>query len=195
MFKNAILIHGIGGLSKELFFPKTKTLLESFGLEVFMPSLKSYNENISYDSWKDYFDKKLKDKIGKDTIVVAQSLGTQFIVKYLHDAGVRPGLYISCCAPRNIEECFGKKEQRDRVATLFIPTSEEFESFKQMRFEKHSFFSDNDTFFSQGNLEAYADAIGAQKHLVSGKAHFNFEGAEHGVAELEEFLKSQIQRM
>ena len=160
-----------------------------------MPSLGGYKENTSYESWKDFFDKNLKQEFGKDTIVIAQSIGTQFLVKYLPKTNLELGLYISCCAPRTMQACFGDNALRDRVSTSFIPSNEEFESFKNLSFPKHSFYSNNDTFFTLKNLEDYADAIGAEKHLCLNRAHFNFDGAENGIEELENFLKTQILRV
>ena len=192
MLKKVILIHGVGGIGKEKYFPATKKFLENLGLEVFMPSLGGYKENTSYESWSDFFDKNLKHKFGKDTIVIAQSIGTQFLIKYLSKTNLELGLYISCCGPRFMQACFGENNLRDKVSTSFIPSDEEFETFKNLNFPKHSFYSDNDTFFNLENLESYADAIGAEKHLCLNRAHFNFDGAEGGVAELENFLKAQI---
>lgn len=186
------MIHGIGGLNREMYFPKTKAFLEKLGLQVFMPSLGGYRENTSYTLWKDYFDKNLKGELGEDTIVIAQSVGTQFIVKYLCETGLKVGLYVSCCGPRFINKCLFENTLRDKFAFKFKLTKKEFEFFKNLDFPKHSFYSDNDNFFDIKNLEAYADAIGAEKHLTFGRAHFNFEGAENGVPELEEFLKLQI---
>ena len=81
--KNIVVVHGIGGIEREPYFPHLKQTCQDLGLEVFMPSLGSYKDQVTYEIWKDYFDKNILPYIDKNTIFVAQSLGTQFAIKYI----------------------------------------------------------------------------------------------------------------
>lgn len=190
MFKRIVCIHGIGGLERETYFHHLKSFCESLGLEVFMPSLGGYKNGISYEDWADYFDKNLAQKLDEQTIVLAQSVGTLFFVKYLSAKRLNVGFYISCCGPAEIEKQDKSNKLRYETSLLFKPKEADFAFFKNLNFPKHSFFCDNDTFFDLENLENYAEKIGGTKHLVLGKAHFNFDGSEAGVEELETFIKS-----
>lgn len=196
MINKVVLIHGIGGLEREPFFPHLKNFCESIGLNVFMPNLGNYRENIKYEDWAKYFDNNLLHILDKNTIVVAQSIGTQFSVKYLSNKNIELGLYISCAGPRQILNQRENAPERGRleinpVAKLFKPTDNEFNNFKNLRFQKYSFFSDNDMWFEQSNLENYADEIGSIKILTPGKSHYN----EHEIfEELENFIGEYIKR-
>lgn len=178
MFKNIVLIHGVGGLGKEPFFPHLKTFCENLGLKVFMPKLGSYHDGITYGTWKRYFDENLKPVLNNETIVVAQSMGTQFAVKYLVENNLSVGLYISCAGPKQVLVQREDAPERGKlninpVAKYFVPSDAEFEIFKNLDFKKYSFFSDNDIWFEQQNLENYAEAIGAVKMFTRGKSHYN----------------------
>lgn len=187
-YKNIILIHGIGGLSKETYFSHLKNFCEQLGLNVYMPSLPSYHEGATYEDWKRYFDENLLDKLNNKTIILAQSMGTSFIVKYLSENKKSIGVYVSCAAPKDILKL--RKEAPDRAvnfaatSSLFKPNDYEYEIFKGLKFIKYSFFSDDDTFFELENLQAYSQAIGANEMFIKGKAHFNKEDKQVEVENL-----------
>jgi len=87
-------VHGLGGL-KEQYFPHLAKVCENLGLDVIMPNFGSYRENTNYKIWKTKFDNEISQKIDNETIVVANSLGTQFIVKILAEKKIDVGAYIS----------------------------------------------------------------------------------------------------
>lgn len=192
-YKNVILIHGVGGLSKETYFSHLKNFCEEQGLDVYMPSLPSYHEGATFEEWKRYFDDNFYDKLDKTTLIFAQSMGTSFIVKYLAENKKEIGVYISAAAPKNILKL--RKEAPDRAvnfaptSSLFKPNDDEYETFKGLKFEKYSFFSDDDTFFDLENLQAYSQAIGSKAMFVKGKAHFNKEDKQE---EIENFIYNII---
>ncbi len=192
--KNIVIVHGIGGIEKEPYFPHLKEFCENeLGLTVFMPSLGSYRENITYEMWKEYFDKNILSHINKNTIFVGQSLGTQFVVKYLTEKNLDIKAYISCAAPFDINDLKSSAPERafsfEPTSKLFKPTAEQFESFKAKPFPKYSLFCDNDIFYNQDNLEKYSIAIGSKPMLIYGKGHFNFDAGVFELSELEDLLK------
>ena len=196
MINKVVLIHGIGGLGREIYFPSLKEYLENLGIEVFMPSLGGYKDKTTYPQWESCFDKEILPHLDSETIVVAQSMGTQFAVKYIAKRKPDIGLYISTAGPKNVldmkPEIGEKREVYKVTACQFAPTESEFETFKNLPFEKFSFYSNNDNFFTQENLESYANAIGATKIFVKNKQHFNMEEIALGFKELEEFIKNRI---
>ena len=187
--KNIVVVHGIGGIEKEMYFPHLKQFCERLGLEVFMPSLGNYREGTTYELWKKYFDENIAMHINNNTSFVGQSIGTNFAVKYLVERNLNPAVYISMAGPYNVLEL--RKDAPERAfsfaptSSLFKPTQNEFEIFKTKQFPKYSFFCDNDIFFEQSNLENYSKAINSEAILVKGKKHFGVEI----VPELEALIK------
>lgn len=190
--KNIIVIHGVGGLEREVYFSHLADTCKELGLEVIIPSLGSYRQGTTYSLWKEYFDKFLKDKIDKDTIIVAQSIGTQFAVKYLSEKKIKIGAYISTAGPFDVlsyrEEQKEPARRFENTAITFKPTIDEFNSFRELDFPKFSLYCDNDIFFEQENLENYARAINSKPVFVKGKAHFGVPE----VKELEDLIKELV---
>lgn len=192
MIKRVVIIHGIGGLSREPYFPHLKSFCEGLGLEVIMPELGGYRQNINYDTWATYFDENIKHKLNKETLVIAQSIGTNFIVRYLLNNDLSVGAYISCAGASNCVQTRSSATERVKLfapaAKTFKITSDEFESFKKLGFQKYSLYSDNDMFFEQNNLENYSKAIGSHPMLIKGKGHFCYDDGVFELTELEELV-------
>lgn len=190
--KNVVLIHGNGGLIKEPYFPHLKDFCTSLGLQVFMPELGGKNDGITYESWKNIFDDEILSYINSETIIVAQSLGTQFAVKYLSEKNLNVGAYISCAAPYDILQL--RKTLLDITPSVnttskkIKPSKAEFAKFKSFNFPKYSLFSDNDKFFEQSNLERYSNEIGSIPVLTKGKGHYNFSTGITKLDELEDLI-------
>ncbi len=192
--KSIVVIHGIGGIEKEPYFPHLKEKCEAIGLKVFMPSLGSYRENISYEQWKDYCDLNiLPNIIPQETIFVGQSIGTQFLVKYLVEKNLNIKAYISCAGPFDVLDMKPTAPERAfsfaPISKLFKPTKEEFFEFSQKTFPKYSLFCDDDIFFLQENLENYSKAIKSTPIFIKGKGHFNFDAGVFELNELEELIE------
>lgn len=196
MLKKLVAIHGIGGLEKDVFFSHLKEFAENLGLKVYMPSLGSYHEGATYESWKQQIDEKILSEIDSETIVVTQSIGTQFAVKYLAEKEIEVGAYISCAGPKNVLSV--KKAEKEHAkrfhsnALTFVPSKKEFEIFKNLNFPKYSFYSNNDNFFTVKNLEAYADAIDSKKIFIKNMGHFNVPEIKNGFEGLEKLIENLV---
>lgn len=176
-----VIIHGLGGL-KETYFPHLAETCKKLNLEVFMPTLGSYHDEggTSYEIWKGKFTAEILPHIDKNTIIVANSLGTAFFVKYFAETKVEIGAYISCAAaydPSNMKPTAPERIITNEIAkktiASFVPKKEEFKAVKSIKCPKWSFFSDNDRFFFQENLENYSKSIGSKATLLKGKNHFD----------------------
>ena len=198
IMKNIVIVHGIGGIEREPYFPHLKETCEKLGLKVFMPSLGSYSEGISYNGWKEYFDNNILPYIDQNTIIVAQSIGTQFAIKYILERNLNVGAYISCAGPRHVSSLRKTAPERalsfGPISSLFKPTDDEFEKFKQKGFPKYSLFCDNDIFFEQSNLEDYSKAINSMPIFIKGKGHFNFDAGVFELNELEDLIKEIVRK-
>lgn len=192
--KNLVIVHGIGGIEREMYFQHLKSFCENLGLKVFMPSLGSYRNGATYELWKKYFDENIASHINSDTIFVGQSVGTNFAIKYLVERNLNPAVYISMAGPYDILKFRTDAPESTRnfapYAKTFKPSQNEFDNFKTRPFAKYSLFCDNDTFFEQSNLENYSEAIGSNAILVKGKMHFGFEE----VPELENLIEKLVNK-
>lgn len=199
--KKIVIIHGLGGL-KEMYFPHLAETCKNLGFEIYMPDLGSYHdaEGIDYKKWQTRFEKSLPFELDEDTIVVANSLGTQFVVKYFAEKRIKIKAYISVAAAYKITDM--KPTAPERVlnakptSAKFLITENEFEIFKNLDFPKYSYFSDNDRFFEQINLEKYSKAIGSKPLFIPHMYHFDRIDEENRditeFIQLEELIKSLI---
>lgn len=194
-----VIIHGLGGL-KEKYFPHLAQACKDLGLEVFMPNLGSYHdpEGIDYEMWRQRFEDNLPFNLDEDTIVIANSLGTQFVVKYIAENKVKIKAYISVSGARNITDMRATAPERvlnaAPISAKFAPSDNEFETFKNLDFAKFSYFSDDDRFFVYENLEKYSKAIGSKPLFIPNRCHFDRINGEDLTEfyELEELIKSLI---
>jgi len=191
--KNIILIHGIAGYKRESYFEWLKPECEKLGLKVFMPQMPAFFEGGTYQQWREIFEKECV--LSKDTIVYAQSLGTQFAVKYI-DKDI--AAYISCAAARNLlnvrptQENNASAKNFEHMVPSFLVSEDEYAKFKSLKCPKFSLYSDNDNYFEQANLEEYAKAIGSKPILVKGKGHFSINAGVHELPEALEIIKGLV---
>ena len=81
--KNILLVHGFNGVPKVFYWLKEK--LKEY--EVIIPEFPP-REGVIYETWNNILE-KYKSKINKDTIVVAHSIGNEFIIKYLYENNIK----------------------------------------------------------------------------------------------------------
>jgi len=189
---NIILIHGTGGYKSESYFAWLKIECEKIGLNVFIPQMPGWRDGGTYEMWRDIFDKECGHLISKETIILAQSLGTRFAVKYLGEVNKEVKAYISCAGMYDMAKMRDTPENVLRIKDFelqipsFTVSKDEYKKFANFNFPKFSFYSDNDNFFEQSNLELYANSIDAKHILVKGKGHFSIFA---GVREFPEVLE------
>lgn len=195
MIKNVVLIHGIGGLAREAYFPHLKSACEGLGLKVYMFDLGGYRQNTSYQKWESYFNGELSGMDWANTLVVAQSLGTSFAVKYFSEQKIKIGTYISCAGPFDVTQTRSTAPERvqqfPRISMFFKPSEEQFAFFGNMDFPKYSFYSDNDPMFEVENLKKYSELIGA-KTYVTHKGHYSFDDGVIEFDELEDLIRHLV---
>lgn len=195
MIKNIVLIHGIAGIKDGSYFYPLKEKFEKLGIKIYMPRFKGFRDDgFSYAEWENYFISN-EDLFCDETILIAQSLGTQFAVKFLSEHKLGVALYVSCAGAYDFsemrEEILNANVMLEK-AREFLPTKKDFAYIKNADFEKYSLFTNNDTFFFQKNLEKYAEKIGATPYLIKGKAHFNVPAGVKRLPELENLIEDFI---
>ncbi len=168
MIKEVIFICGLGGDVGMTYVPNLKKFCENKGYKFYAPSMPSFEDGITYDKYKKSFEnliKKEKIENFENVLLIGQSAGTNFVVKYLANKPLKIGGYVSCagfsgCADQNISE---DVKLRLSVVNTFFPTEDEYKRFKELPFKKYSIYGGKDCFFTLSNLEKYAEKIGAKK--------------------------------
>jgi predicted alpha/beta hydrolase family esterase len=197
--KNIILIHGIGGgNTTRPNFEWLKLECEKLGVRVFMPRMPGWKDNGTYEQWHKVFEQDCGKAINTDTIIFAQSLGTQFTVKYLAEKNKEIAGYISCAGMRCMKTLRRTPENEasaknfENIIPSFEISKDEYTKFKALKFPKFSLYSDNDSYFEQTNLEAYIKEIGSQPVFVKGKGHFTIPDGVHKWSEALEIIKGLV---
>lgn len=92
--ENVVFICGAGGDAGMTYVPKLKEFCEENGLHFFAPHMPSFEDGITYKKYEMSFENTAKRIEPQHTLVVAQSVGTNFFVKYFaSNPGTWGGVY------------------------------------------------------------------------------------------------------
>ena len=174
--KNVFLIHGYNGIPK--IYEWLDVELKELGYNVIMPEF-SPREGVIYEKWKNIFD-NYKESINNDSIVVAHSIGNEFIIKYFNENDLKIKLYISLAGFSEYFEWDNKKDL-NRACKDFLVSKGELVKFKNMCNKKYSIYSDNDHVVPFDILEKYPKNIEAIPILIKNIGHM---GKKSGLEEI-----------
>lgn len=163
--KNVFVIHGYNGDTSETFGPYLKNECKKRNIECILPIFPMKQE-ATFENWKEVMDEYLKAKqINEETIIVAHSLGAQFIPKYLALQNRKINTYISIAG--FINDHSGREDLRV-VLNRFKPSEKDFDDLIKLTKKRYAIYSDNDHLNPQEELERYAEKIKAQKVFIKG---------------------------
>lgn len=89
--KNVIMVHGYNGIPK-IYGWLEKELIQK-GYLVSVPKFPT-QEGVIYNEWDKIFD-NYKNDINEQTIIIAHSIGNEFMIKYLAENNIKINMYIS----------------------------------------------------------------------------------------------------
>lgn len=178
--KNVIMIHGYNGIPKIYEWLKEK--LAKKGYSVIIPKFPP-QDGVVYDIWKKTFE-DYKNDINEETIVIAHSIGNEFLIKYLVENNINIKMYISLAGFADSFENEGK-EDLNRAIKEFLVTKKEIEKFNKLVYKKYSIYSDNDHIVPFNVLEKYPKMIEAEAVLIRGIGHM---GRKSGLETIPEVL-------
>lgn len=186
--KNVILIHGYNGIPKIYEWLKENLMKE---YNVIIPEFPP-REGVIYTDWKNIFD-KYKKYIDSNTIIVAHSIGNEFIIKYFCENDLDIRLYISLAG---FAEYFEHKDKFDlnRACKDFLVSKTELEYFANRCNEKYSIYSDNDHIVPFEILQSYPASIGAIPVLIKNIGHLGKKSGLEEIPQVIEIIKSVIER-
>lgn len=143
-------------------------------MRFFAPTMPTFEEGITYQKYVDSFENLLKhEKIDlDDTLLIGQSAGTNFAVKYFakHPTNLKGYISVSGFSGKPDQPLY-KNSQKLSALESFYPNDEEFKIFKNLKFPKFSIFGGKDCFFTKENLENYAHKIGAKEYFDKNGVH------------------------
>jgi predicted alpha/beta hydrolase family esterase len=110
-----------------------------------------------------------KEAIDEETVLIAHSLGTQFVPKYLAEKEQKIDTYISVAGYLR----YKGRSDLEEVNRSFEPSAADFEKCRRLISRRISLYSDHDRMNPVEKLEAYAEALAAEKVLIPGAGHFD----------------------
>lgn len=179
--KNVFLIHGYNGIPK--LYEWLEEEMKKLGYNVIMPEFPP-REGVVYEEWKKEFE-KYREYVKEDSIIIAHSIGNEFIIKYFNQNDLKADLYISLAGFAEYFEHEGK-EDLNRACEEFLVTDEEINKFRNMCNKKYSIYSNNDHIVPFEALEKYPEKIGATPILIEGIGHM---GKKSGLEKLPKILE------
>lgn len=182
--KNVILIHGYNGIPK--IYEWLEKELKNLGYNVILPHFPA-REGVIYEDWKNIFD-KYKQYINSNSIIVAHSIGNEFIIKYFNENKLNVKLYIGLAG---FSEYFEWKDKPDlnRACKNFLVSQTELENFKNNCNKKYSIYSDNDHIVPFNILERYPKNINATPILIKNIGHMGKKSGLEKIPEVIDLIK------
>lgn len=186
--KNLMIVHSYNGDTNNLR-PWIWDTCDKLWLSRCMPELRPIREEATFKSWSKIMDVYRElGLLNENSMVIAHSLGTLFIVKYLAQREMKLKNYVSLAG--FVGEV---KERPDINSTVynggFMPTDEEFSIARDLIKEKTAMFDKEDHLLTEKQLFDYANKIEAEIQQLSGYGHF---GNGTGVTEIPE-LQAKIE--
>lgn len=179
--KNVVLIHSYNADTLQGFAISVEKICKENNIKYIAPQFP-IRQDASYDSWENVMNQY--NVFDEDTIVIAHSLGTQFILKYLAQKNIQIKKYISVAGFVNYT---GRKDLEETLHKFKV-NENEFEMCKTLIKNRISIYSDNDALNSVQNLEGYANKLNAKKVLLKNQAHFSPKDGIAEIKELNEFI-------
>ena len=161
----AIIIHGAFGSPNENWFPWLKRELTKLGLEVFVPTFPT-PENQSLESWREVF-KDYEQHMGEDTIVIGHSLGPAFLLDVLEKHTAKAAFFASPCL-----EILGNPEF-DEINKTFLERDFDWIKIKENCKQFYLFHGDDDPYVPVGIAERVASKLGVDLVVVKNGGHLN----------------------
>ena len=183
-YMNFVTIHGLGfDFTQEgTFGPYVISKLKQFG-DVYNCKFP-LGDQLIYSVWEKTLELAINNndvKLDQDTIVVAHSLGTMFLPKFITRHNIKLKGFIAIAGGYYP----GYKGPTDD----FMPTAEEMKYAKNNIKEKHFVYSDNDRYFIKETQQNYITSIDAIPHFIPGKGHFGRTEKITEIPEIEQIVK------
>jgi leucyl-tRNA synthetase/predicted alpha/beta hydrolase family esterase len=170
-----LLIHGIGGSSKENWFPWFKEELERMGHTVIIPDLPNTGHP-NPDEWQKALS-DIKNQLTDNTVIIAHSLGAPVACKFIERENLKVKKLILVAPTGNTQnrdelKKAGFSQQIIDDIFLFNEVPVDLKKVKELSKHRHIYLSDNDPYIPLEVADSYKDLETTVRHF-SKKGHFN----------------------
>lgn len=185
--KNIILIHGYNGIPK--IYDWLNKELSEIGCNIIIPNFPT-KDGVKVELWKSIFDKYIKE-INENTIIVAHSIGNEFIIKYLSEINKKVKMYIGLAGFSEVFECEGK-EDLNRAIKEFLVTEKEINKFIGLVNKRHCIYSNDDHIVPYEVLKRYSTVINAEPQLIMNIGHMGGKSGLEKIPEVLDIIKNNM---
>jgi len=183
---NILILHGLGGNSKENWFPWLKEALEKLNCNVIVPDFPHSNTP-KLDEWLTELHKHNK-QIDEDTILIGHSLGCPFILNAL-ELRNKPVKAVFLVAG------FTGPLPNEEINTLIKTFADKSFDWEKIRNNCGKFYvinSDNDPHVPLEKAMQLGLNLAVKVTLIKGAGHFNETAGYTKFQELLEMIKKEI---
>ncbi len=178
---NIILIHGFNGIPKVYNWLQEELSKKNYN--VIIPEFPP-QEKCNYSNWSKILD-KYTTEFNEKAIVIAHSIGNEFIIKYCYKNKIKMKMYIALAGFAKYFECEGK-DILNLALKDFQVNKTEIEYLKEMETEKYAIYSNNDHIVPLNILKEYPKGINAIPIFIEGIGHM---GKKSGITKIDEIIK------
>ncbi len=172
------IIHGTGGEPDSNWFPWLKEKLEQEGHDVLVPDFPGMEQQ-SLSSWMEIFD-GYRDKVTEDTVFVAHSVGSAFVLNLLEE-DVRAE---ACFFVSGFTGLLGNKF--DEPNKTITDRDFDFDAIRENCKYFKLYHAPNDPYVPLEKAESLSDDLNAELELIENGGHLN---EQSGYTELPELLE------
>lgn len=177
---NVILLHSYNADTLDGFAKDIEQYCKENGIEYDAPRFP-IREQATYESWEHILKSY---HVNEDSVVIAHSLGTQFIIQYLARNEIKIKTYISVAGFCH----YCGREDLECILKRFEPTTDEFQRCQYLISNRYALYSNNDGLNAMSKLEEYAEQLHAKKMMLENYAHFSPDDGIYEVLMIRELL-------
>lgn len=165
---NLFIIHSYNADTKESFGPYIVEKAKELNINVIFPDFPIRSE-ASYKKWSKIMDKYLENgDLDSNSMIIAHSLGTHFVPRYIAENNISIRLYISCAG--FINDHSGREDLK-LIVNDFTPSDEQIDKAIKLMDNRYSIYSNDDHMNPQYELEYYAEKFNAEKIFIPNIKH------------------------
>ena len=179
---NIFVIHSYNGDTAESFAPSIERFAEKNGTDYYFPVFPVRKE-ASFESWSEVMD-QYRSLINEETVIIAHSLGTLFVPRYIAKHQLKIKVYISVAGYMNYEG----RADLEEIMKNFYPSENDFAECGKLITYRYSLYSDHDRMNERAKLVRYAELLKSEQIMINGAGHFDPQSGIREIPELNEIL-------
>lgn len=181
-----VLIHGMSAPLDDCFGKELKNRLQKAGNYQILEPIFAIHPDITLDKWFAEMD-KIKPELTPDTIFVCHSLGTNFILKYLHKNQLLAKALV--CVAGGVSQSENVPENLAYLAP-FIPNDTDFDWAVRHAQNRYNIFNADDYIWKLAEILEYNDRLKATAVELPYGSHFGRKSGVKDIPELFEIIKN-----